>query len=252
MGPKCLVTRSSARCGLEVADDHDRRVVRSVVRAVVLAEGFPRHLLDVAPPPDDRPVIGMRLDRRRGHRLAQERVGIVLAALQLAPHHRHLGVEVGLVDPAVEHPVGLELDGELEAVGRQRLEVAGPVVERVGVEAGPVQEERAGDLAQAIPLGPLEHHVLEEVRDAGDAVVLVSRADLVPDAEAHHGRAPDLLRQHAEPVGQAGLPDPGGQRRVRRPGRRLAVDEPHAGNGQEEPEEDGKGAAASREPRAIH
>ena len=58
--------------------------------------------------------------------------------------------------------------------------------------------------------------------------------------------------RHAEPVGQAGLPDPGGQRRVCRPGRRLTVDEPHAGHGQEEPEEDGKGSAASREPRAIH
>ena len=202
--------------GLEVAHDHDRGGVRAVVAPVVAVEGVPRHVLDVAPPADDRPLVRMSGEGRGDDLPPEEPPGVVLAPFQLAPHHRHLGVEVGLVDPAVHHPVGLEPDRQLEAVGGHGLVVVRPVEVGARVEGGAVQEEQARDLADAELLRALEHHVLEEVRDARDPGMLVSGADLVPDAEAHHGGPVDLLRQDAEPVGQDGLPDARGEGGARR------------------------------------
>src|SRR5207245_8473126 len=84
--------------GVEVADDHDRRGVRAVVALVVAVEGVPRYVLDVAPPADDRPLVRMSGEGGGDDLPPEEPPGVVLAALQLAPHYRHRGVGVGLVD----------------------------------------------------------------------------------------------------------------------------------------------------------
>ena len=199
--------------GRDVTDDDRDRVAGAVVRPVVLVDGVPGHVLDVAPPADHRPVVGMGLEGHRHHGLPQEPSGAVLAALQLAPHHGHLGVQVRLVDPAVDHPVGLDPHGELEPVGGDRRVVVRPVVVGARVESGAVEGQGPGDLAQPVLPRPLEEHVLEEVGHPGDSRVLVARPDPVPDAEADDRCAPDLLDEHGEAVRQDGLLDARGQSR---------------------------------------
>ena len=60
-------------------------------------------------------------------------------------------------------------------------------------------------LAGADVGGPLEHHVLEEVREAGAALALVARADVVVDRDGKDRRRVILRNDHAQPVLQLGV-----------------------------------------------
>ena len=51
----------------------------------------------------------------------------------------------------------------------------------------------------------LEHEVLEQVREAGAAGLLVARANDVPDVDGHHGREMVRRDDHAQAVGQRPL-----------------------------------------------
>ena len=63
-------------------------------------------------------------------------------------------------------------------------------------------------------LRPLEHHVLEEVREAGAAGRLVHRADVVPDVHGDERQPLILGKDHLEAVGERVLLE--GNRRQRR------------------------------------
>src|SRR5262249_59754899 len=63
---------------LEVADRHDDRVVRHVVRLVEGTNLGRRDPLDVLHPTDDRKAVGMRLEGDRADFLAEEAARVVL------------------------------------------------------------------------------------------------------------------------------------------------------------------------------
>ena len=54
-------------------------------------------------------------------------------------------------------------------------------------------------------LGALEHHVLEEVGEAGAAGALVERADVVPEVDGDEGEAMVFVGEDDEAVGQGEL-----------------------------------------------
>ena len=92
---------------------------------------------------------------------------------------------------------------ELELVRRQRLEVVGAVeVGRGVVHAAGALDEREvlglGDVARA-----LEHEVLEQVREAGPAGLLVARADDVPEVDRDDRRQVVRRDDHAQAVVRA-------------------------------------------------
>ena len=98
------------------------------------------------------------------------------------------------------HPVGLEPEGEVELVGRQRLEVVRPVEPRRAVHrpAGRLDERDVlglGDVPRA-----LEHDVLEEVREAGLARDLVLGPDVVPEVDRDDRREVVLGDDDAQAV----------------------------------------------------
>ena len=168
---------------VELAGDHQHRVVRLVVGAVERAQALDVDALDVRARADDRLAVGVPVVGRRLHLLPQHEQRVVLAALELVAHDRHLGVERLLADEGLRHALGLDLDRELEVL-RRRGE--GLVVVRA------VEARRAVHLhAAAAELLPQvldrrraeEQHVLEQVRHAGLAVVLVARADAVGDRD---------------------------------------------------------------------
>jgi len=111
------------------------------------------------------------------------------------------------------------------------LEVAGVVARGEGVLAAAALGHPAGELADRERLRALEHHVLEHVRDAGQAVELVDRADAVQHQVNHGRRAAVLADQHLHPVGQRALDGDGdrlggsgsGRRDDRRAGRRRGL-----------------------------
>jgi hypothetical protein len=51
-------------------------------------------------------------------------------------------------------------------------------------------------------LGAFEHHVLEEVGEAGAAGTLVEWADVVPEVDCYEGQAVVFMREDDESVGQ--------------------------------------------------
>ena len=120
---------------------------------------------------DDARVVRVLLGKQLvEQRFFDDAVGLVLDALApLVADHVLLVREVGLVHliEEVAHAIRLEPERQLELVGRKRFEV----VRAVEVSRA-VQVARAGALERAEVrvaghvLGALEHHVLEEVREA--------------------------------------------------------------------------------------
>ena len=90
---------------------------------------------------------------------------------------------------------------ELELVRRQRLEVVRAievVVPLRFVAAGRLEQLEvrvAGHVLRA-----LEHHVLEQVREAGAPGGLVGRTDVVPDVDRDERQAVIFREDHLEPV----------------------------------------------------
>ena len=152
-------------------------------------------------------VVRVPVREQRRHQPLEERaVGPVVVALALLVlDHVALVVQVLLAQRVEQrgHPVGLEPQAELQLVRRQGLEVVGAVE----VGGGVVHAAGALDDAHVLGLGDvpraLEHEVLEEVRKAGLAGLLVLRADVVPEVDGHHRRQVVRRDDHPQAVVQA-------------------------------------------------
>ena len=113
--------------------------------------------------------------------------------------------ELGAVEAFEQeaHAVAFQPEGEFQLVAGDRLEVVGAV--EVG---GAVDVGRAGALEVfevgffAYMLGALEHHVLEEVGEAGASGALVDRPDVVPEVDGDEGEAMVFVGEDDEAVGQ--------------------------------------------------
>ncbi len=158
---------------------------------------------------DRRVVVGMLRREDRRHELLVERAvrPVVVALALLVLDHLALVVEVLLVERVEQrrHPVRLEPEADLDLVRRHRLEVVGAVEvgARVVDPAGPLHDGHVlglPDVARA-----LEHEVLEQVREAGLAGLLVLGADRVPEVDGHDRREPIGRHDQAQPVLEAVL-----------------------------------------------
>ena len=83
--------------------------------------------------------------------------------------------------------------------------VAGRFFIRKGVEVSADRIHGLGDLARAAALGPLEEHVLDQMRDAALLGTLGGAADIGPDAEGSRAHVRHRLGNHANPVREGGL-----------------------------------------------
>ena len=192
---------------LEVARYRQGRVGRHVPGPEEPLDVVERGRLQVLVLADRRVAIGMPLGiQRRGlgeQRLAVRHVVDALAAL--VAHDIDLVVEAALVDQVEQpaHAVALEPQRRLELVRRHHFKVVGAIgVGRAVDVLGPDVPQDLEVLVLADVLRALEHHVLEQVREAALARHLVARADVVPDVDRdqRHGR---IRRQdHLEAVRQ--------------------------------------------------
>ena len=129
--------------------------------------------------------------------LLDEPVGHVVHALPpLVLDHLALGVELRLIERRGQErqPLGLEVEGPLQVLAGDRLEVDRHVLRRERVGLGPRLLER--DVVVGHVLRAPEHHVLEEVGEPGPPRPLVLGADVVghadhrPAARSDRGAAP--------------------------------------------------------------
>jgi hypothetical protein len=193
--------------GVDAARDDQGGVVRLVPLAVERLQLVDRHALHVAARADGGVAIVVPQEGGGTDALEQHAAGIVLAGLQLVADHGHLAVEVLLRNVRMDHAVGFHLQHPLQGVGvgRERGEVVGAVQPGGGVEVDAALLHLAADVG--LRGRALEQQVLQQVRHAGLAVVLVHRADVVDQVHRHGGLGGIREQQHAQAIGQRVLAD---------------------------------------------
>ena len=107
-----------------------------------------------------------------------------------------------LVDAQRRHPVGFEPQHQRQVLRRHRLPEHRLVVGRVGVALSADRGDERGVRFGLDVLRALEHHVLEEMREAGAARLLVLRADVIPELQVHDRRRVIFGEDHRQPVRQ--------------------------------------------------
>ena len=154
-----------------------------------------------------------------------------LEAIRMARPHRLVGeiedfVVRGVLDRAdlfqhdlpLEREVGVAQDGAADYVGddierarqvgiQHARVVGGGVARRVGIERAAARLQRHRDLLRRAPLGALEYHVLEQVRNAHLGTRLVRAGGAHPDADRHGSDAWLALAQHRDAIGRGGAMD---------------------------------------------
>ena len=168
--------------GVEIARGHDERVGGAVGAFVVVEEIVTAHGFEIGFFADHHVAVGVRAKRRPDHFFVEEIAGIVLRALAFRKNDRSLGLSFGGIEEGIAHPVRFDLDREIEPIDGQRLVVGGPVVGGHGVVNAAVAGNFGEDRAFAERGRALELHVLDPVRNTGQAGSFVA-ARPVPDPE---------------------------------------------------------------------
>ena len=144
--------------------------------------------------------------------LQRSAVGNIFIALPaLVLDHAALVIQLllskGLSQKA--HPVRLQPQHVFQRLAGHRLEVVGAVEAGGAVDATlPHVGTRRFQIGQIFPigvLGPLEHHVLEQVGHSGAARLLVLGADVVPQVDMGHGKLGIGMENDLKTVGQTVL-----------------------------------------------
>ena len=209
--------------GLDGTDHEHHRVVRRVELLVERLQVLHLPALDVRRPADDRDLVRVRDERGRLH-LLDERAEVVVVHRRapLRVHDAALALDHLRVEVEVAHAVGLEVEDEPGGARGEPVLVHGDVRAGVGVVASAARLHHAVELARRAILRAVEHHVLEVVRDAGDARPLVAAADAVPGV---HGDVGDVVVRpddDLEAVRQRARDDAVGARHRGRRGRGVA------------------------------
>jgi hypothetical protein len=127
--------------------------------------------------------------------LARDRV--VGAEAPLLLDHLALGRQRLRRQIEIAHAIRLQIHDQIERRRRKVLVVGGHVLVGERVRESAVALERLVELLGAVFLGAVEHQVLEQVGDAGDARTLVARAHAIEGPEAHRGHRAVLAQVDA-------------------------------------------------------
>ena len=175
----------------------------------------------------------MRNEGGRLHLLTEEcRIAVLDAQPALGIDHFALALDHLRIEGQARQPIALEIEHQLERRARERVLVDGDILRGVGVVAAAVALEQPIEFALRAVRGAVEHHVLEEVRQAGRAGALVAAAHVHP-VEERDARDPVVRpHDHLQAVGE----------RVRL-NRRAGVGEAHGRHGG-----DRRRAASARSP----
>jgi hypothetical protein len=170
----------------QVADHDQRAVVGRVVRLEELLQILPLPALDVGRPADRRDLVGVRDERRRLHLLDEKALVVVLdGETALGVHDAALALDHLGIEREVGEAIRLEVEDEIERGTRHPVLVDGHVLGRVGIVGAALRFHELVELARRAPARAVEHHVLEEMRETGDARHLVAAADPHPVVERH-------------------------------------------------------------------
>ena len=101
---------------------------------------------------------------------------LVLVHLQLLEDHRPFALDVRRLELRVRHDVEQHIEPELHVLGRYARPVRGQLLVGGCVDEPADSLDRVGDLLRCRPApGALEKEVLDEMRNAGESIVLQAR-----------------------------------------------------------------------------
>ena len=195
--------------GVDVAGDEQHGVARRIVTIEEILQIGLGSRVEIFHRADDFVAVGVADGNKRlqlhARHAAQRNVFHPLAALVL-DHVALVGEGFAEGGPIEQkpHARAFQPQPQLKLRCRQGFEVVGPIraggsVARRGPGLGQILE--VGVLGDV--LGALEHHVLEQVGEAGLAGDFVLRADLVPNLDVDDGHAVVDVQEDIEPVRQA-------------------------------------------------
>ncbi len=124
--------------------------------------------------------------KRRGLYLLIEQCGVAVLDAQapLRVHHAAFGLDHFGVEGQIGQSIALELQHQLERRARKPILVDRHVLGRIGVVRTALCFHQSVELALGTSLRAVEHHVLEEMRQAGLATALVAAARPHPDVQS--------------------------------------------------------------------
>ena len=161
----------------------DNHAITSMIVFVAVADAVRAHeAADHLTGADNLPSQVMRRIGGPGIKLEDVVVGRVLAAGNLLDDHLALRVDGLLGEYRGRHHVAKDLHNPWQLVIHKTGVVAGVLLGREGVLLGADALEILGDAKGVALVGALEHHMLQEMRDALLGIGLVARANLEPDA----------------------------------------------------------------------
>ena len=204
--PEVLLGLLAGGGGIDVAGEHQRGVGRAVVPPEPILRLLERRALEQLVGGHIRGVVRMPLREARLEQPVPDlAVRLVLALAFLVAHHTALLVEHLLVERAEQmaHAVGLHPQRTIERGGRHVLEIVGPIGAGGAVLVGGAHLLEGLEELVAVVLGPLEHQVLEPVRELLPVGGFVLAADVVPDVDGDDRRLAVGVHDHRQPVVEA-------------------------------------------------
>src|SRR5437764_5423849 len=126
----------------------------------------------------------------------------VVGLADLLQNDRALAFELGRVKARMHQDIGQDVEGERHILLQHLGVISRALARGVGVQVAADRLDLLGDRAGAAPLGALERHVLEEMRDAVDLGRLMASADLDPDAERDGIDRLDAIGDDAQAIGE--------------------------------------------------
>ena len=101
------------------------------------------------------------------------------------------------------HPVGFQLHHLSEPGLGNLLEVGRVILAGKGIVTPPGRSNQTAEFARPDARCSLEHHVLEQMGNAGRAIAFVQTTGVIPDHMRHRRRTMILLDDHPQTIGQA-------------------------------------------------
>ena len=207
--------------GLDIAHDDQDRPVGPIVELVKPPEVVEGDSREVLRPSEDGVAVRVAKVRLREVVLVEATQGGVEVERPFLDNHLAFGFHLDGVEVRPQHTVSLDRQREFPTLRRKGEPVVRVILAGFGVRLAGGDKREAINLPLRKPVGPLEEHMLDEVRQPTLAGRLVNRADGVVKVGQNHGRVASGQYQCLEAVverplahGQVGDPRwmmPGGQ-----------------------------------------
>nr|WP_247873618.1 hypothetical protein [Azospirillum brasilense] len=191
---------------IDVAGHHIDHAAR-VVMGHIVEQMVPPEARDVLLRAEDRAAERLPVEGGAAQRLVDHVLRLVGVAADLLDDHATLLLHLLFREDGVEDDVADDLAGDVDVLGRHLRVIGGDVVVRVGVELAAAVLDLQRDAQRVAAFRSLEDHVLQEMGDAVHRRPFVARPDADPDAAGHRAEMRQVVRQHAESVGEGGQLD---------------------------------------------